>query len=143
MGVYYTACTVVGIEIPQSACYTRSQTRDRGCEHPLPDGSNDPFCSRCGEKTWVESVVTEPLSLYDEDNGTFAGLDVIQDQYHDDARRFFVGTATTMDMQGGFPEMLPPGVVEETRQRLKAVLEPLDLWDEDKFGIWTFFMQYS
>ena len=63
---------------------------------------------------------------------------VFPDQYGDEDQRFFVGTATMMDAYEGIPEMLSPDIVEETKQQLKTVLEPLDLWDEDKFGIWTF-----
>ena len=143
MGVDYAACTVVGVEIDKAALYSKKKTRHRGCEHPLPDGSDDPFCSQCGRKAWIESTVSEPLPFYDEDSDTFSGLDVVYDQcYDEDKTQFFVGTATTMDMQCGIPAMMSPSVVEETKRQLQAVLEPLGLWDEDKFGIWTF-VQYS
>lgn len=136
MGLKLTVCTVVGVEVAKTAFYIKGTTRERGCKHPLP--SEVKFCPQCGEPAWLEQTDKEPLPLYDEDGETFAGLDVFPDQYGDEDQRFFVGTATMMDAYEGIPEMLSPDIVEETKQQLKTVLEPLDLWDEDKFGIWTF-----
>lgn len=141
MGVDYTVCTVVGIEIDKSSFFTTGQTRERGCEHPLLDEAK--FCPDCGKQAWVEKSTKEPLPLYDEDDETFAGLDVVYDQrYEEDNTRFFVGVSTQMDMQCGIPKMMAPSVVEETKQKIQAALKPLGLWDESKFGIWTF-VQYS
>lgn len=138
MGVSFRAYTTIGVVVPKSKLYRTN--RMRGCVHALPDQGS--WCPQCGQKVWLEDQEPIPEFLPDgsRENDwtpTVAGLPCIIARDSDEV----IAGVTVLAARGGDrhdPHLVmgTPPDAGEVRERLKAALEPLGLWDESKFGVW-------
>ena len=145
MGVDYTAFTVIGVKIP-----IKKLTKVGYVDKPamFPKECCDEFmetdykcCPRCGNTLWrsvkeFESTI-EGWSEEDWDKGKFFGFPLITDAgwYGKEECNLFIGFKG-----GGHGEVFSrkdvPNI-ENIKNALWKTLFPLDLWNEEDFGVWT------
>jgi hypothetical protein len=126
MSIDWSAYAVIGCEVTGKLI---QKIRSPGCKHNKPSGS--PFCAQCGLPS---SVIEEiPIAGYDRDAAKIGTFSVVGTS---DDRRQFVGF---MVGAGDFDQarMRPLPDFTEIKTALCAVLEPLGLWTEESFGLWS------
>ncbi|KKM82498.1 hypothetical protein LCGC14_1318880 [marine sediment metagenome] len=146
MSVDFMATALIGVELDIDK--TSKMIRERGCEH---EESKSKFCAQCGFFTWYErGVVIEELRMQlddeDDEDECYSDEIILEDYklaFTTDQNRVFLGkqVSTYGDDEA---KMIELPVREEIgqdiayiKQSLLDFLKPLDLWDENKFGIWT------
>ena len=149
MGVDYQAEAIIGVRVDarqMKLCWTENKVI-RGCVHDVPEESK--FCSECGQPREVDfTEQDEDLMEQITYHRKFHGLSVAYDgTVHDcpDTAVFVVGKylVTTDSNRSGssnmaFKQLLTPIIkLAHIKQEIKAVLEPLGLWDETMFGIYS------
>lgn len=135
MALICTAHAVIGVEIDKDKLETT--VTKRGCQHPRPKGGN--HCSICGSPVEKEIVVLiqacEPRDAEVHKIQKVAGLAAY---YHLPTGRMFVGVHAQSRAHNNPP--LDPEVTrvhDDLRHQVRSALEPIGLWDEAKFGLWT------
>ncbi len=133
MSTEYHTVLVVGVEIDKSKVFKK--TLVRGCRHSIDSLTPGHFCARCGNKIWINGIEIIP-EYEDEHEITLAGIPVFSD---DDNlmvvghRSITIGFYTDQGTSG----MMPQGADnDQYKEKLRQKLEPLGLWDKDKFGTW-------
>jgi hypothetical protein len=156
MSVSYYARAVVGIELPNESSIPRAiiKKRKKAFEHDYPDDGFMNFHPKDGRKLWtdekIESKSNYPSILFDcssmpEEGSVREGQCLIsfpkgiEITYSTDRRRRFVGRvvntcSSDSDEDVGFSKVLD---TETLKESLRVLLEPVGLWDEDKFGIYS------
>jgi len=144
MSTSYYAKAIIGIEIDPSKLVEIRMVRNCSCaEAP---GKTMKYCPNCSRKAWSEKEWPADED-FDYDNNLYCGLKVIclksctrdMDFYHI-YRMFVVGAGAETDdlCYTGKPVMCSlPEDISEIKETLKNILEPKDLWDESKFGLWA------
>lgn len=146
MGVTWRAYAVIGSKIDKSKVFHEDDVRC--CEHALPD-KNTKFCPECGAKAWERDWV----SLPEFDDGEFlcgdhycqaqlAGLPVV---YPGPACSLPDGTPISILVAVAFAQVDEEGEMSQikgtdlraAKEKVKAALEPIGLWDEEAFGVWV------
>jgi len=133
MGVSYSAYTVVGIRVKEHQLYKEKRIRE--CKHPFVEDAR--FCPVCGKSMF--SVEYESIAGYDEGSVEFLGFDVYGGTLNEDdsiGTDIFIGVGCLVDDEYE-PKKFDLLNEEEVRNELKKKLEPLGLWNEKDFGIWT------
>jgi len=145
MGVDFRATALIGVELDKSKMM--KTYRERGCEHEI---SSAKYCGICGEHTWIEyedylEVFSEEPETSDGDalksNEVFSGYNLASTT---DDHRVFLGVEVsawdgivTNEAKMEPIEHYTDNLVLQIRNDLKTFLEPYDLWDESKFGLWA------
>lgn len=129
MGVDYYASAVLGCEVTGKLRY---EVEKRGCLH---DAGDQPFCPKCGKQTVIKETVNIP-EYEDDAIGAEDGpyLTVFSTT---DNRRQIAGIGTTVDSDGCNEAQFMLVNFDEIKRQVREVLEPLGLWDETKFGMWS------
>ncbi len=132
MSVNYTAYTITGIRLGMADLY--KQVDNRGCDHPETKAK---FCKECGSPTWIQ----EEEPLFDEGTEVIGKFKMM---FSTDRNFVYLGHTVEVDEYGTHDAFRPIESVEvqfpaliQLNDELAAVLEPLGLWDQEKFGIWT------
>lgn len=130
MSADYFAHAIVGVAIDATVFEEKVGETVPSCLHPEREGNK--FCPVCGERVGDRTLRTPRFTV----DGILAALpggyrEVTGGKFY----RVVIGLGpepATMDSalsQGGVPD------VEEVRATLKAVLEPLGLWEKSRFGL--------
>ena len=132
MGVDYYASAVIGCEVTGKLHVTVLKPR---CSHVNAPGAK--FCAECGVAT-APIEVKEPIPGYTDESDQIGELALV---HTTDDERTFVGVQSRAESlrRSGFGGVtkLPFVEVLGAYHRVKAVLEPLGLWDEASFGLWS------
>ena len=134
MGCSYTAYTVIGCRVPDSRMYRETQVK--AFDHNF--GEDMKFDPQTGKPLWI----TERMLVNGDDyldQSDFGGFYAVTD----DPERpdfYYIGVGSESSPKydhGNGPARMDFPVEDEVKARLKEYLEPLGLWDEAEFGIWT------
>lgn len=143
MSVCYRAITIIGCEIDTSKLYKEVELfqDDHNCKgyRELCElGKRTAFCPDCGaEVIFRERRCTLPEYELDEDEPTIGGVEVIRAL---DGREFLAAYHQQNGEDGsGGASFHPQATLDSFHMaaRLRTILEPLDMWDESRFGVWT------
>lgn len=132
MGVDWYARAAIGCKVAKEKLWPTS--RVRACSHPLPDEAMR-FCPTCGKPAWENR--SRPADGYDEGKGTFHGFPVARGT--DGAVHVVCvkGCLAEADSDDGAARRGLPGDIGEAEHDLRAMLEPLGMWDDKAFGLWS------
>lgn len=134
MSVDYTSYAVIGCEIPVKALTTRNIKR--ACKHSIQ--SDHKFCPECGKPAWETGMGIpdwyQPDSdrIYDKDKNDYVNLVFSTDQKH-----CIAGFWSRADNDNPKGFLTPSHLGSETREKVRAILESVGLWDESKFGLYA------
>jgi hypothetical protein len=152
MGVDYSAHTVIGVELPNVDDLPRlkEKTRKRAFKHSFKDDGEHEFDPKSGKPLWLaetEEVETdEPSVVYDDDNyegNTLEGQRLLKAPdgmgfcWGTDQESVFLGIVSGTGSDNEEADFMEVPDIEATKMSLKGALDPLGLWDESKFGIYT------
>lgn len=127
MSVDYNAYAVLGVMIPKEKLFRISTVPHE--EHPIPEGAE--FCPKCGKRV----SVTEKTPIYEEGSRQNNWTDLLGSfpiVWGTDQEEAYVGEWTR---NGRKP--IVPSSFETIKAKLREVLEPLGLWDEETFGLYA------
>jgi hypothetical protein len=128
MGASWRAHAVIGCEVTGKLIQDVSRP---GCAHvTLP--SSAPFCAQCGKRASV--IEKEPIAGYDGDNETIGTFAVVGTT---DESRQFVGYAISASDYKESASMRAILDVGAIKTALRSTLEPMGLWAEESFGLWS------
>jgi len=132
MSVDFSAITVLGIKLDESDLSARREVR--GCEHSVPDDAA--YCPACGKK--VRNTVVSPISILDRGSGKLGSFDLTS--AGPDCGPLIVGAV--LGEAGEFPKSMrcyDPTKLDapKVKEELRELLEPLGIFKEDTFGLWT------
>jgi len=123
MSTDYKAYTVIGVKIPEEKLHVT--TKKRGCSHKEAASKH---CAECGKPMWITAKEEIPAYITYQEDSQFAGLDGIDEGT--DRDDIYVG-----EVLEHLFEKIPD--IEKLKEKIRLALEPLKLWDEKKFGIYT------
>lgn len=139
MGADYTAGALIGIRVDPTKLYREKQEKAFKHSYPL----DWKVCPKTGRELWrtVREPIDGAVSRYEgEDASKIGPYDVTYGTDHETAFICIVSTNDTYSNAGNDCAMvsIPVGfnIVEE-KEKLRETLEPLGLWDEKLFGLWT------
>jgi hypothetical protein len=144
MSTTYYAVAIVGCKVEKSRVQLEKRSRNY-CEHNPSNDECLEYCPRCGKHLWHIKKVWIPQ--FDEDEETICGFRVFYNEYEDYVIIAGDFVATDCDGYAMNGSMLTvdtnvTGIIApfaESRQKLRAAIEPIGLWDDGKqFGIWPF-----
>ena len=136
----YTAYVFVGMKLDEAKLYCTK--RVRGCSH---EETIERFCGTCGKPMWRESryfvpavdcpyADTSECSL--DEVRSVAGLKLVLGTSYVNGEYECVFVAGTEVISVDGYDKLPVLDLSEIRGSIRKVLEPVDLWDDDAFGVW-------
>lgn len=133
MGYDATAYAIVGLRLRSQQLTT--QQRVRGCAHKLAN-EKVKFCPECGDPVWVTKRT--PIAGYDDGEPTLASYRVV-DSGPNSEYVYVAGVLLegASGQDGGSVGFISEINFEEVKAKMKAVIEPLGLWDEESFGFWA------
>jgi len=143
MGADYSSYAVVGVEIDQSKLFTTEKVRGCKCDMGDVNPETTKFCPLCGKEVWKEEETPIPAYNEDADSGPFYRcLGPYMLVFTTDYRRCFAGVILCGPADGdrGDEDALMaelPYDLKSIRDEMRRQLEPLGLWQEDKFGLWA------
>jgi hypothetical protein len=121
MGADFYASGLIGCEVTGQ---TETVTWKPSCEHnPL---QTKQFCADCGKPVKLVEIKTPLPGL--EAAIKAAGLSVASTT---DGEREFVGLKA-----GSTDDATCTRIPDDIKDKVRAVLEPFNLWDEKSFGLW-------
>ena len=129
MGWDATAYTVVGVRMSAEKLLAGMVAKERCCDHPEMDTK---FCPECGRYMWV--------AVAPEEVDDVAGLPVVFDDCSREGFAFVGVCSDGVDARGTSTVNMVPMPLESlvgAKDKVKAALEPIGLWDESQFGVWT------
>lgn len=144
MSTTFRAEAIIGVAIPREKIFQKKPHRN--CEHKIPNGAK--FCPTCGKEATRlvdESIINIPDLKYGYDNYEYMcdwgyllsrmGLSMTENQ---DDELYFIGIATeARSYDEDLTQMVTIPDSGDLKQQLKDYLEPIGLWDESKFGLWS------
>lgn len=134
MSVVYYAYAVVGVRLLPKQFVTKDVKRVRGCKHEF----DSDFCPVCGSPKWREEKISFDALATDEGDDkldVFHGIPVC---YNTDDQYVYLGITAKTSYYGEEDECeINILSIEQIREKLKSVLEPLGIWDEKSFGLWA------
>ena len=127
MSTDYKAMTIIGIKIPEEKLYVTKHKR--GCKHKEASSKH---CPACGKPMWVFRNEEIPAYVVYQDTEKFAGLDATT--RGTDEEDLFVGKIFEAEPHTHF-NVIPD--FDKIKAEVRLALDPLNLFDEKKFGIYT------
>lgn len=146
MGVDYRAYAVIGCVVDLDKV-TMKKERVRAFKHNYPDNGEIKFDPKTGRALWETKEY--PEFVFEDDGGCtddysgkskvikLMGLKLYQGT---DGEPTVLGVGTgddTYSNGGDDKEFLPIKDLESIKNKVKAVLEPIGMWDEDTFGLYA------
>ncbi len=129
MSVTYRAKAFIGCKVTRDRLF--HTVKARGCDHaPL---HSTLYCPHCGKLMWVDKKV--PISQWDEEDD-LSGLTLV----HGMGDELYACVRYVVAEDSGIADKLMPlheDSVAMTKRMLQVKLEPLGLWDESTFGLWS------
>lgn len=131
------AYTIIGSKIDRAELFYRKETSTHeACEKAGPG----PYCSTCGKLIELVDVAMLPVEGFEPEEGwhsqgKIGGLEILPVSCGD-THHFLVVDSWNVD-DGGEPVQLDVVNIDDAREKVRAVLGPLGLWDPAAFGIWT------
>lgn len=153
MGVERDAMMVIGVDVSGKVAKKHRKTVPN-CVHQQPAvtknftgalagvtvQSEPKFCAECGQPVGFKTVdsVVDLIPGLDPHEDTWEGFEVIRQSYYDDtvSGKIFIGYSYQTNDQPKKASVNP----EVVKAELKAALDPVGLWDEEKFGIYVMMM---
>lgn len=150
MGADYRAYAIIGVMLPEDGDLPRAKItgRKRAYKHNFDDDGITEYHPKTGKKLWLdektEVEADYPAITFDEDESG-AGMTYLEPpkglEYHtgtDMNPRFLGCIVGTGNSNGGddteFSE-IPD--IKKIKEQIKALLEPLGIWDEKAFGLYA------
>ena len=149
MSVVYKSYAVIGIEIDLNKCFKMGT--ERNCKCVVAGIENMKFCPTCGLK--AHHMVQNPISEYDDDvrtehgggpfEKTLCGYPILFNSYDEEEGCGGKGVALVAlywasDNKQHNSVMAKLSLnLEEIKEEMKNKLDPLGMWDEKKFGLWS------
>jgi hypothetical protein len=127
MSTDYKAMTIIGIKIPNEKLYVT--THIRGCKHKETAYKH---CPECGKPMWISQKEDSPAYVVYQDTDKFAGLNATTGGT--DEEDLFVGKIFEAEPHTQF-NVIPD--FDKIKAEVRLALDPLNLFDEKKFGIYT------
>ncbi len=119
---------LIGLDVVRDKLYHRE--KKRACECEIENAETMEYCSKCGGGVMREVDVPIP-EMVDYKIGDFPVID----NFEGDATFIAIpGTYKTGDEYDMIKVKIPENL-NEMKENMKNVLEPLGMWDEDSFGI--------
>lgn len=135
MSVTWRAYTVIGIQLHRSDLYKKIPlTACSNCTHEFSSKRGN-YCSNCGKYIEDTTEVAIDSLMFDGRSAPIL-LDCYEIITTDDVD-YFVGSATGVDDPGNAIMGHQSIDIEAFRRTMKNDLEPLGLWRDGAFGIWT------
>ncbi len=138
MGADYSAYAVIGVRLNPDDFITESEKTVAGCGHK----HDSKFCPDCGAPK--SRKTTKTVDLLEEevwcDDDKWNGLDLV---FGTDHKEVYLGVVCQGSYSNAGPIDSFMGLkadgseVSAIREKLKNVLEPLDLWYHGDFGLWS------
>lgn len=155
MGAEYYAKSIIGIGLPGEYEIKRAiiKTRKRAFDHDFKDDGETEFHPKTGKKLWLDEVEeTETdypayifnIGDYDVDEckegqTIISFPESIEYAYGTGLKTWYVGfVLETGSSNGGEAEVfskLPN--IDNLKEVLAGILEPIGFWDEENFGLYT------
>lgn len=131
MGASYSAMMVVGVPFDRKFLW-QPPKKVRAFDHNYPESMN--FDPDSGRALWEEEE--ESIPGYDDAAETLGGCHIVTGG---DYGGCWIGAITLSQGEYDKPGFcrLTAADLEQAREKLRTVLEPLRAWDESKFGIYT------
>ena len=144
MSVTVACDTVVGVMFPKERLF--GEKIEKTFDHNYPETMK--FCPETGKKLWRVDKHAPLFPGLECGDDRFAGLKLVYgpavhervgDNWESDHKTFYVGkTFQTNGYQDDKRvSFINEKVLTEAKAEVKAKLEPLGLWNEDNFGVWT------
>lgn len=131
MGVDFYSQVVIGVPLQKRTIFKNTSEIKRNCSCIVVGEPH--FCPDCG-KPFYKKVSKETCILPEykdyEKAGPFKIFTCV------DERELFIGYGKSCNSEDP-PERLKNIDIENIKIELKNYLEPLNLWDENSFGIWS------
>jgi len=125
MSVSYYSYAVLGCEVPVAKLYRTVVKRHE--EHAVPLGAK--YCPTCGKL----AVIEYSISIFDEETEQIGQFPII---WSTGRKRAFIGlTASGSDYRES--KCIKVKSLSELKEQLQNSLRPLDLWNENKFGLYA------
>lgn len=155
MSFSYSAVTTIGVRLEKSDLRSyKPSIQYFGCEHyPIRSKSNPKFCGDCGTELRVvkrqtsqwKEFVQDTCDLefndpkYDTEPQLTIGKLVVRTTGEGEPCYYLGVHADGGDYRhgGGNQTWMPEAAISITKAKLKETLEPLGLWKEKDFGIYT------
>ena len=126
MSVDYTVSTVLGVKVNPKDLLKTSTVK--GCDHPIPKKAK--FCPDCGGPATVEEI-----KLIVDDDNKINGLDVC---YTTDEKETVVGIVLShVRSEDNEIAGSPLPFFDPAYKTIRDILEPLNLWNEKNYALWT------
>lgn len=135
MGAEYEAFSIIGCRVDGEKLFT--ETTVKTCTHTFD--ASFAFCPKCGKP----ATETELEALFDEDegdyNGRLGGLDVVVPFSDDEIPDWaYIGPIVARGSSDGPDDRTQlPADLAAIKEQTRVALDPLGLWDESAFGLWT------
>jgi hypothetical protein len=134
MGADYYSKSFIGQKVDEEKL--RIPVVKAGCSHK--NGPKVKFCPECGNKAWI-TVNESEIDL--EDLAEKSGLELIYSTNSDETFLAFPEHYAKSGSSNCGEELdfkpLSDNAVKDAKDALKTILEPLKLWNEADFGLWT------
>lgn len=123
MSASYYSHAVLGCELPVTKLFM--EVTEEHEEHPVPPGAK--FCPTCGKPAATKRIVP----IFNERDERVGRFNIV---WSTDRERAFVGLVSS---DGNYRRTGRVQVedISTLKRQLQHTLQPLGLWDEDKFGL--------
>lgn len=128
------AYSFIGLRVNERKLY--KQKRVRACQCDISDAqiATANFCSHCGKEIFECKNI--PIEGYEEGDKFFDYRVIIANE----AEEAYICMYGTCDVGNGgamlkFPDSFDFNIEKE---KMKKLLEPYGVWNEDKFGLWSY-----
>ena len=134
MGADYSSYSIIGLKVDPDKLYTEAIRKTYNHNHP----ENMKFDPETGKKLW--ETRQEPISQFNESEEEFSGYPVV---FGTDRGEAFIciycasGTYSNGGSNSSFTKIDEDFNLIKEKKEMKNLLEPLGLWNEKDFGLWT------
>ena len=141
MSVTALAFTIVGSKVDRGDFFVQEE---RSAHESCQEVGPGPFCQSCGKSIHEVVVTSQPLAGFEPEGGSdyqgrIGGLDIKPVRNGETSHFLAVVVCEAreawIDKDG--PQKAPDFDLAKAREKVRSVLDPLGLWDPEKFGIWT------
>jgi len=147
MGITVAVDTVIGVRLSKDKIYKTDKVK--AFDHNYPDTMK--FCPETGKKLWKMDSWVARFPGLERGDDRFASLKLVNGPYtykpneekslgyDSDVETFYLGKSfeTNGYQDDKRVSFISPEMIANIKDKVRANLEPLGLWDEKEFGIWT------